>query len=337
MHRDSAYDCRMPVKAPPASTPIALFGARGYTGAEVISIVSRHPLFSLVLASSSELAGRRVGEHVQGFEDDSLKFADSSPDLIEQVPCDAFILALPNGESEPFVEAIEQHHPDAVIVDLSSDHRFDDDWIYGLTEHFRDRIASARRIANPGCYATAMQLAIRPVLSALDAPPAVFGVSGYSGAGSRPTERNDAETLRDNLLPYQLTGHVHAREASRHLGTPVRFHPHVAPFFRGITLTVSMTLKEGIGREDLDEMYLGAYLNEPLVKYATETPYVRDIAKQPLCRIGGLTVDAESGARHAVVVATIDNLLKGAATQAIQNANLACGFDEFAGLLPGRT
>ncbi|MFX3647985.1 MAG: hypothetical protein ACE3JU_11555 [Paenibacillus sp.] len=98
----------------------------------------------------------------------------------------------------------------------------------------RQRIRSARRISNPGCYATAAQIAIHPLRSYLDGPPTVFGVSGYSGAGTKPSPKNDTEILRDNMLPYSLTGHIHEREITSRLASPVVFIPHVASWFRGI-------------------------------------------------------------------------------------------------------
>lgn len=133
---------------------------------------------------------------------------------------EAVFLALPNGKAAPFVAAIEQDKPQTAIVDLSADFRFDDAWYYGLPELTRTRYTGERRIANPGCYATAMQIAIAPLAGQLAAPPSCFGVSGYSGAGTTPSDRNDPEKLRDNLMPYQLVGHMHEREVSRRLGFP---------------------------------------------------------------------------------------------------------------------
>ena len=309
---------------------VALIGGRGHTGGELIAILQRHPSLSLALATSRELAGQRVADHVDGFAD-NLIFSSAQPEDVAREAHDVAILALPNGASQSYVEAIDAASPDTIIIDLSADHRFDAAWAYGLPEHFRDSLERAKRIANPGCYATAMQLAIRPVLDLVSGPPVVFGVSGYSGAGTTPSDKNNPEKLRDNLMPYQLAGHMHEREVSHHLGRPVRFHPHVASFFRGIALTISLPLHDQTSIDDLDQRYLAAYLSEPLVKYISETPFVRDIARQPYCTIGGLTV--HEMAEHAVVIATIDNLLKGAATQAVQNLNLACGFDEFAGLI----
>ena len=133
---------------------------------------------------------------------------------------------------------------ETVIVDLSADHRFDDAWYYGLPELTRHAIAANARISNPGCYATAMQLAIAPLTDQLAGPPQCFGVSGYSGAGTTPSDKNNPDKLRDNLMPYALVDHVHEREVSRQLGMPVEFMPHVAPHFRGITMTVNLWLQQ---------------------------------------------------------------------------------------------
>lgn len=309
---------------------VALIGARGHTGAQVIRLLSVHPALELTAASSRELTGQRVAEVVEGAPGD-LAFSNITPEDLRQQSYDVVVLALPNGASAPFVAAIEGTAPRTVIVDLSADHRFDDAWAYGLPEHFRSALRGAMRIANPGCYATGVQLAVRPLLDLLDGPVTAFGVSGYSGAGTTPSPRNDPELLRDNLVPYSLAGHSHEHEASRHLRHAVHFMPHVAPFFRGITLTITMPLRESHTSEQLAARYRAAYEREPLVRYQEQIPLVRDIAGAHECIIGGLTTDERTG-RRAVIVATLDNLLKGAATQALQNINLACGFHELAGI-----
>jgi len=315
---------------------IALIGARGHTGAELIRLLDGHPHFQLALASSRELAGESVSAHVEGVATDLL-FENIAPADLAERTFDCVILALPNGAGDAYVKGLDRGGRDTrapLLIDISSDHRFDDSgaWVYGLPEHFREHIKDAKRIANPGCYATAMQIALRPVLDLLEGPPHVFGVSGYSGAGTTPSERNDPARLHNNLLPYTLIGHTHEREASRHLGHPVRFMPHVAPFFRGITLTVSMEFKAKQSVEGLCERYQRAYGQEPLIEFGPSIPEVREIANCHTVRLGGLALD-EAG-RHAVIIATIDNLLKGAATQAIQNLNLACGSEELAGIQP---
>jgi hypothetical protein len=162
-----------------------------------------------------------------------------SPEAVAAWPVDVVVLALPNGHA-PAYAALAR--PDVVVIDLSADHRFDPAWVYGLPERTRDRVANARRIANPGCYATGIQLGLGPLLPHLAGPPHVFGVSGYSGAGTTPSPRNDPARLHDNMLPYALTGHVHEREASAQLGRPVHFMPHVGAWFRGISLTISAPL-----------------------------------------------------------------------------------------------
>src|SRR5690606_15855528 len=150
--------------------------------------------------------------------------------------------------------------------DLSADYRFSDDWYYGLPELTRDRYRGQKRISNPGCYATAMQLAIAPLLDQLAGPPQCFGVSGYSGAGSTPSDKNDPDKLRDNLMPYALVDHLHEREVSRQLGVPVEFMPHVAPHFRGITMTVNLWLNEPVKLDAVRERYRRRYAGERLVR-----------------------------------------------------------------------
>jgi N-acetyl-gamma-glutamyl-phosphate reductase common form len=176
-----------------------------------------------------------------------------------------------------------------------------------------------------------MQLAIAPMLDLLDGPVQCFGVSGYSGAGTTPSDKNDPDKLRDNLMPYALTGHVHEREVTRHLGHPVEFMPHVAPHFRGITLTANLHLREPVQREAAVARYRERYAGEPLVRVGTDAPWVSAIAGAHHVDLGGFAV-ADDG-RRLVVVATIDNLLKGAATQALQNLNLAFGLDETLGIV----
>jgi N-acetyl-gamma-glutamyl-phosphate reductase len=315
-----------------ATGTIGVVGARGYVGAELLRLLAAHRRLRTAFVSSRALAGERVRTHVAEFAGD-LAFEDLDAGAAANRRADVVILALPNGLAPEYVAAIDAAGGGTVIVDVSTDHRFNDAWAYGLPEHFRSAIRGARRISNPGCYATAIQVAIRPALGVLAGPPHCFGVSGYSGAGTTPSEKNDPERLRDNLLPYSLTGHVHEREASRHLGTQVFFTPHVAPFFRGITVTVSMPLTERITAEGLRGMYVAAYAHEPLVRVQEAPPLVRDIAGRHEVAVGGFAVDEST--RRAVVVATIDNLLKGAATQAVQNVNLACGFDELEGIREG--
>ena len=311
------------------SISIGLVGARGYVGTELIRLLDAHPGFELAFVSSREREGQRVADHEAAYRGD-LAYVAYGPDQAAGQGVDALVRALPNGKAAPFVAAIDAAAPRTLLLDLSADYRFDDGWYYGLPELSRARYDGQRRISNPGCYATAMQLAIAPMCDALDGPVQCFGVSGYSGAGTTPSDKNDPDKLRDNLMPYALTGHVHEREVSRQLGHPIEFMPHVAPHFRGLTITANLHLARAFERADAIARYRSFYAGEPLVRVGDEAPWVSAIAGAHHVDLGGFAV-AEDG-RRLVVVATEDNLLKGAATQALQNLNLAFGFDEITGV-----
>lgn len=308
---------------------VGLVGARGHTGAELLHLIAAHPELMLAYAVSREWAGRRVSEISPDILDGAM-FEALSPEEAAARRADVVILAMPDGAGAPYINALEACAQDKVIVDLSADRRFDDAWVYGLPELHRKKIAGARRIANPGCYATAMQLALAPIVPSLGGVPAVFGVSGYSGAGTTPSPRNDKARLKDNLMPYKLTEHNHEREATRHLGAPVRFMPHVHPAFRGLIVTAHSPLAAPLDRAELKRKFKDSYQNEALVGLRDAPPELRDMAERPGVLIGGFDV-SEDG-MNAVVVAAEDNLLKGAAVQAIQNINLALGLGEFTGI-----
>ena len=301
---------------------VGVVGARGHTGAELMRILDRHPSVNVALAGSRELAGEPVPSV------DGLVYESLGPEEVAGRRLDAIFLALPDGVGAPWAAAIE---PDRVIVDISADHRFNDSWVYGLPELQRDKIAGARRIANPGCYATALQLAIAPFADLIDGIPTIFGVSGYSGAGTTPSPRNDPDNLRDNLIPYRLTGHNHEREGIRYLSRTIRFMPHVHPAFRGLLVTAHMPLSRHTTAEEAREMLVSAYEGEPLVEVKDAIPTLREGTELVGALIGGVTV-SEDGL-GLTVVAVEDNLLKGAAVQAVQNMNLALGLPETSGIL----
>jgi N-acetyl-gamma-glutamyl-phosphate reductase len=308
---------------------VGIIGGRGHTGAELIRLIAGHPQLELAFVSSRELNDQRVSDHVPEYTGD-LRYSSTELETIPAQDTDAIVLALPNGKALDYVNAITAKNPECVIVDLSADYRFDNTWYYGLPELTRRDYDGQRRISNPGCYATAMQLAIAPLKGDLAAPPSCFGVSGYSGAGTTPSDRNDPEKLRDNLIPYSLTDHMHEREVSRHLGIPVEFVPHVAPHFRGITMTVNLWLDRSVSVDAVKNKYVDFYKSEPLIKIVGDAPWVSNIAGKNGAEIGGFSV--APGGKRAVIVATLDNLLKGAATQALQNLNMALGLSEFAGI-----
>ncbi len=298
---------------------VALIGARGYTGQALIALLNAHPNMDLRHVSSRELAGQKL----KGYEKREITYENLTPEDVrrmeEKGEIDCWVMALPNGVCKPYVDAVNEGKgpQNSVIVDLSADYRFDKNWTYGLPELVnRSDIAKAVRIANPGCYATAAQLGISPLVPFLGGQPTVFGVSGYSGAGTKPSPKNDVANLTGNIIPYSLTDHIHEREISNQLGVDVAFVPHVAVWFQGIHHTINIPLKETMTSRDIRQLYQERYAGEKLVKVIGEPPSVKNISGKHGVEIGGFAV--HSSGKRVVVCATIDNLLKGAATQCLR-------------------
>ncbi|KAJ2111888.1 hypothetical protein GGF48_005411 [Coemansia sp. RSA 921] len=346
---------------------VGLIGARGFTGRELIKLIDGHPRFELSYVSSRELAGKPVPNYTKAQLSHVNLSAQQVGDLAKagRQAVDVWILALPNNVAAPFVAEINTATAQVsvdqqpIVVDLSADYRFDatGQWAYGLPELHRSELKTnmTGRIANPGCYATGSQLGLAPLLPYLDQSrlPSVFGVSGYSGAGTKPSPKNDPEFLRDNLIPYAPVNHIHEREIGHSLtrmshpqhpfttNNPIRvqFSPHVAPFFQGISLTLHVPLCQSMTAKDMLEVFREFYQNEKLVHVTENAPLVRDNAGKHYAVVGGFAVPphsegglAELANRRAVLNVTLDNLLKGAATQAIQNMNIAVGIDEYTGI-----
>lgn len=313
------------------SSTINLVGGRGYTGSELLHLIAGHPEMELGIASSRSHAGQSISSTCDGWPDDGRTFTSLETVDIAAYPADAWVLALPNGLAGQWVEAIRAEFSDSVILDLSADYRFDTAWTYGLPERFRDQIRAAQLIANPGCYATGSQLGLLPLVDRLVSAPVIFGISGYSGAGKTPSPRNDPEILRDNLIHYALSGHMHEKEISHQLHTAVRFMPHVAAFFRGISLTIAFELDHTVTVDELAGLFQLAYAGETNINVSKKIPQVSAVQNTPYVHIGGFTIDARNPTRGSLVV-VLDNLLKGAASQALQNLNLALGLEEYAGI-----
>lgn len=318
---------------------VALIGARGYTGKNLIELVNNHPFLELAHVSSRELCGQKLQNYTKSeIIYENLSIADIKK-LETDKKVDIWVMALPNKVCIPFVEAIESidNCKTSKIIDLSADFRFVDEssWKYGLPElTSRSLISQAKKISNPGCYATGTQLSIAPLNNNINGLPVVFGVSGYSGAGTKPSPKNDVKNLENNLIPYALTDHIHEREVSKRLGRDIAFIPHVGQWFQGISLTVSIPLKSGENytNESICDVYKTFYKDEKLVKVLNvgHECTVKNIAGYHGVVIGGFKVN-EAGNR-VVVTAFIDNLLKGAATQCLQNINLALGYYEYEGI-----
>ncbi len=308
---------------------VGLVGGRGYVGQEIIRCLANHPSLELTCLASQSLAGRKLADEYPEWSALGLTFQPADPQTLAEQKADVWILALGNGEAQAFAEPLR--NAGAKLLDVSADYRCDPNWQYGLTELFAPQIAASRCVANPGCYATGVQLALWPIREYLNEPVLAFGVSGYSGAGRTPSPRNDPQKLADNLMPYQLIEHSHELEIERHLGHRVRLLPHVAAFFRGISLTLSLQLDRELTEKQLHNRFRDFFADHPFLIYDEAIPEIQQVLKTPLCRVGGLQCDPDDPTRW-VVVAALDNLSKGAATQAIQNVNLMCGFEHHFGI-----
>lgn len=339
---------------------IGLIGARGYTGDALAEIIDKHDRFQLSVVSSRKFEGKKACDvmHTRSTVTVTNLTTEHVADKSSQV--DAWVLAMPNGLAAGFAKNIPADVP---VIDLSADFRWDpvdiqdpewnSYWQYGLPERAgnRARLAKAKRIANPGCYASAMQLGILPLAEELKAAnprvkiinsPHCFGISGYSGAGTTPSDKNDPEVIHDNIVPYALVNHGHEREVSHqfstHLSDGIFFTPHVGQFFRGINMTISMDFDPSVripSTKELFELYSAYYENEQLVEVQEKVPLCKSVVGRHTCIIGGFQVNPERN--KIVVVAVLDNLLKGAASVCMQNLNLMFGFPEAHGLMPKGT
>ena len=301
---------------------VGLVGARGYVGREIVRLIEAEEGFGLTLATSRALSGRTLADAFEGATGD-LTVTDDGPEAVAARACDAYVLGLPNGLAAPYVAAIEEASPGSVIVDLSADHRGTPGWTYGLPELGRAGIRGARRIANPGCYATAAILSLWPVADLLTGAPSCFGVSGWSGAGTTPSDKNDPERLRDNVLPYGFGGHGHQAEIGRAIGHPVVFAPQVASFFRGLIVTSTAPLTRAYTLDELKQRYRDAYAASAVVRCQDAPPEPALVAGTAAAAVGGFALDDATGT--LTVACALDNLLKGAASQAMENLRLAFG------------
>lgn len=304
---------------------IGLVGARGYVGRELLRLMARDPRLELSFATSREYEGQRVRELFPDAPYD-IEFVRTDPAYMATADADMIVLGLPNGYAAPYVEAIEATHPETKIVDLSADYRHQKGWTLGLADLWPHKIAGQSRIANPGCYATAAVLALYPIRERIVGASSVVGISGYSGAGTKRSEKNDPRHINDNIIPYAFAGHGHQEEIHLATGLPVRFLPHVAPFFRGLMTTICAPIAPGVSARGVWAAYRTAYRDRPTIQLQDAPPQISDVASRPIAAIGGVAVEEKS--RTLAVTCALDNLLKGAASQAMTNIYLALGLDE---------
>ena len=303
---------------------VGLLGGRGYVGQEVIKLLGQHKHLNI----SSVFSLSKAGQPLEPDTDSGLLYQDLGLENIVLADEDAFILALPNNESAKYIDLIFRHNSKAIIIDLSADHRFDDAWEYRVPELSNKVMLS--RISNPGCYASAMQFMLAPLIDSLVGSVNLYGISGFSGAGASPNARNNQEALKDNVLPYSLVSHLHEKEVKVHSYPDILFTPHVGNFFRGIMMTGNFILSETMLAEEIYNLFISYYDQKSLISIQRELPNMQDVQNTSNVIIGGFEVDKEIN--RLTFCCTLDNLLKGAATQAVQNLNSAFGWEDNLGI-----
>ncbi len=330
----------------------AIAGASGYAGGELIRLISAHPSMRVGPLAAGSNAGARVSDlHPQLASLGDVRFIATDADSLAQ--SDVVFLALPHGESAALASALPAS---TLVVDLGADHRLESaqawqryyggshagTWIYGLPELTgREAIASARRIANPGCYPTGIILGLAPLLAAGLVEPqdvVVVAASGTTGAGRKASDALLASTVMGQLSTYKVGGtHQHTPEIEQALSqaaqeaVTVSFTPMLAPMPRGILATSTARLSSGVTVEELSAALHSAYAHEPFVTVLPAGAWPQTGATLGANSVH-LQVAADVHSGRAIVVSAIDNLTKGAAGQAIQNANIALGLDEGLGL-----
>jgi N-acetyl-gamma-glutamyl-phosphate reductase len=324
---------------------VAVAGATGYTGQELLRLLSRHPHVSIVAATSSGATAARTLPALGRIWTGTI--TPLEPERLAH-DADVVFLALPDTAAAELAPTLAD--AGVKVIDLSGafrlkdaalrakwypeTHELPDGVAYGLTEHARADVRAARVVANPGCYPTAALLALKPLLDAgLLLPHAdviVDAKSGVSGAGKTPTDRTHFSEVHGSLSAYGVLNHRHGAEIEQGLGGPVTFTPHLLPIDRGIFETIYVRVAPGTTDEALGDVYEAAYRNETFVRITgTALPEIKHVTHTNFCDIGW-RVDPSG---RVVIVSVIDNLVKGASGQAVQNMNVMIGAQETAGLL----
>lgn len=324
---------------------IGILGATGYTGRELVRLLVRHPAARIVFATSESEAGQPLRAIDRAAPDLTLVHAAEAP----LGDCDVVFSCLPHGLSLEWVERAVEAGPR--VIDLSADLRVPKAnapaWtrraVYGLPELHRESIRGARLVANPGCYPTAAILAVAPLARAGlagTAPIIINSASGATGAGRSPKRHLLFAEIAEDFSAYAVGNvHRHLAEMRYQVGLAAQgkapelvFTPHLAPVRRGILQTTYLPLAEGVRPADAIGLWREAYANEPFVEVLEDRmPTLRDAVDSNRVSIG-VTGVADVEVPMLVLVAAIDNLLKGAAGQAVQNMNLMCGLEETLGL-----
>jgi len=328
---------------------VAVFGAAGYAGSLAARLLHNHPNFDLRWVTARGDVGRRLDD-VYPYHRVPLVLEEVDIDRHGDV--DAAIVAYPHGASAPFVAQLRERG--VKVVDLSADFRLRDartyeewykphpepaliaDAAYGLPELYRDEIAAADLVANPGCYPTATILALAPLARAgLIADAIVDAKSGASGAGRGATDQTHFVTVDENVNAYGVPRHRHTPEIEQELAAlgndvTITFTPHLLPLDQGELVSCYVTLTDPtVSTGELEDLYQDAYDAEGFIELVPQPPGVRAVRETNICRIS-LHRDERTG--RAIVFGAIDNLWKGTASQAVQNLNLMFGLPEGTGI-----
>ncbi|OFW61304.1 MAG: N-acetyl-gamma-glutamyl-phosphate reductase [Actinobacteria bacterium RBG_16_64_13] len=329
----------------------SIVGATGYTGALLTDILSEHPDVQLDVLTSRSYAGRSVCDVFPHLRIEG-RYAPYSIQAVAQ--SDVAFVCYPHAEAHAAVAALVD--AGCKVVDLSADFRLKDPeayttWygfthprrdlvaeaVYGLPEVYREKIAGARLVANPGCYPTGMLLGLLPVAGRIDGSGVIVdSKSGVSGAGRTPSDKTHFCAVTGNFRAYSEVGHRHTAEMLQELGLaagqglPVAFTPHLLPVERGILSTLYFRPVGGfVGTDKWLELYRAFYQGEPFVEVCDHVPGLSDVAHTNFCRV---TVREDKAAGVVKIFTVIDNLVKGASGQAVQNMNCMFGLREDAGL-----
>ena len=340
-----------------AKKKIGILGASGYTGADAVRLLARHPHAEITALTANTHAGKTMDEvfpHLFMVELPRLKEWEQ----VDWTKLDAVFCGLPHGTTQEIIAAVLAANPAIKILDMSADFRLRDmktyaQWyghehrapalqgeaVYGLTEFYRKKIASARLVACPGCYPTAALLSLLPIAKAklIDVDDIVIDAkSGITGAGRGLKQNTQFSESGEGLSPYSVGTHRHAPEIEQEIGiaagsaVTVNFTPHLIPMSRGELCTSYVKLRGG-SADDLREALADAYRNEPFVHVAKKgvLPQTQNVRGSNYVQIG---VFADRIKNRAIIISVLDNLVKGSAGQAIQNMNLMLGFPETTGL-----
>lgn len=333
----------------PSGPTVSVFGASGYAGALAAALLQRHPHFELAAITSRSDVGRRLDDL---YPRHRVPLAMEALDLDRHGDVDAAIVAYPHHAAAPVVAGLRERG--VRVIDLSADFRLThlptyEQWYgphaapelfgsaaYGLAElGYRERIAEAGIVANPGCFPTAALLGLAPLARAglLD-DVVIDAKSGVSGAGRAATEKTHFVTVDENVAAYGIAGHRHAPEIDQELAVlgadlTVTFVPHLLPLDQGELISAYVKPSRDVTEAELRDLYAEQYADEPFVELTERSPGVRDVRETNIARIS-VNLDARSG--RVLVFAAIDNLWKGTSSQAVQNLNLMFGFDERTGI-----